>query len=130
MHDPETVKDGLACHASRNARWLHCSECGWHGKGKQPCAAAVPEAAVELIDKLRAQVPKWISVCERLPETTGYYLCYVERYDVIDVIHYSTKNKAFNSWDENFSPDCVIAVTHWMPLPEPPKDDDNADQSR
>ena len=123
MQTIDNIKKGLACHAQDRSYMLPCSDCDYHGQGLPHCRKAVHEDASAMLEQLAAQVPKWISVEERLPEYTGYFLCYVERYDVIDVIHYSARNKAFNAWDENFSPDCVIAVTHWMPLPEPPKEE-------
>jgi hypothetical protein len=49
-----------------------------------------------------AAAPKWISVKERLPE------------DGIEVLFYSPKTE-INC--------CFVGdVTHWMPLPEPPKE--------
>lgn len=58
---------------------------------------------------------KWISVAERLPEESGEYLVYCGEYDGICVLYYEilkTKSKLRSKWKE---------VTHWMPLPEPPK---------
>ena len=58
---------------------------------------------------------EWISVKERLPEESGDYLVYCGEYDGICVLHYEvlkTKGKWGSKWKE---------VTHWMPLPEPPK---------
>ena len=60
-------------------------------------------------------VQKWIPVTERLPEEDGYYLVYCGEYDGICVIYYEnlvTKGKWMCKWKE---------VTHWMPLPEPPR---------
>ena len=58
---------------------------------------------------------EWISVEERLPETEGKYLVCTANGNIgvgnfID--YYGTgKRLCFDTW----------AVTHWMPLPEPPK---------
>ena len=54
---------------------------------------------------------KWIPVTERLPEEDGDYLVYCGEYDGICVLYYK-KGKWRSKWKE---------VTHWMPLPEPPK---------
>ena len=62
-------------------------------------------------------IQKWIPVSERLPEESGEYLTYCGEYDGICVIYYEilkTKNKWITKWKE---------VTHWMPLPEPPKEE-------
>lgn len=59
---------------------------------------------------------EWISVEERLPERTGKYLVftYNGRLYIGDFIdHYCDGNPQFDDYK----------VTHWMPLPEPPKKD-------
>ena len=55
---------------------------------------------------------KWISVEERLPERNGRYLthCDVEGQTLVCIL-YCCKVGGFNEG----------TVTHWMPLPEPPK---------
>ena len=70
-----------------------------------------------------AQIPKWISVDERLPETDSVVLCFC-RAHLVEMLM--------------FAEDCWIGagglwskteymkdyVTYWMPLPEPPKEVD------
>lgn len=68
---------------------------------------------------------EWISARERLPEESGMYLVFTYRGNRT-VLDYSERHKTFNSFD-SFSTEeaneVAIAVTHWMPLPEPPKTD-------
>ena len=71
------------------------------------------------IERLKKQ-NKWISVEERLPEKSGDVLCYKK--NGISVLPYSHKHKAFNAYDSSYSAEYVIPVTHWMPLPKPPKE--------
>jgi hypothetical protein len=68
---------------------------------------------------------KWISVKDRLPEENDYFLCYrtniyrgkeISLYEVLEFI------EKFKVWRGNGYPN-TEDVTHWMPLPEPPKDD-------
>ena len=59
-------------------------------------------------------VQEWISVKDRLPEEDGYYLCYVESF-VFQGSHFITLLNFYVG--EGFGD----VVTHWMPLPEPPK---------
>jgi hypothetical protein len=73
--------------------------------------------------------PKWIPVSERLPEKgqSGVFpddsinvLVYREYYDEIRVGHYDYH------WNEFYTVDDLLMghVTHWMPLPNPPKEVD------
>ena len=60
-------------------------------------------------------VQEWIPVSERLPKESGEYIVYCGEYDGICVLYYEilkTKGKWGTKWKE---------ITHWMPLPEPPK---------
>jgi hypothetical protein len=63
---------------------------------------------------------KWIPVTERLPEQDGWYIVYTKnkgdtarRFNKAQYYHYSWHGNG-GRWDN---------VTHWMPLPEPPKRD-------
>lgn len=68
-------------------------------------------------------VQLWIPVTERLPETTGKYLV------AKDGVHGSTIGT--NWYFVPCPPDGMGGwnseeiITHWMPLPEPPKEDRN-----
>lgn len=75
-------------------------------------------------------MPQWISVKERLPERNGEYIVTAcdegEPYDEIiwndTVVVWAEYYKGCWIWEENnteYSLDGI--VTHWMPLPEPPK---------
>ena len=68
---------------------------------------------------------EWISVDDRLPEKSGHYM----------VVHQTTsirKNKSSSvdtdRYDENentwefFKSGIMQEVTHWMPLPKPPRE--------
>lgn len=86
--------------------------------------------ALERVQQLEAQVTKWISVEERLPEDDVDVLVYIaskkENVDSVTAItHYTHSMYGYNIegwcsprqycfWDRE--------VTHWMPLPEPPKE--------
>ena len=71
--------------------------------------------------------PRWISVDERLPEKTGHYLTVIdcEKGKWVEV---NTFDSCVHQWAHDlFHGQCIEDatpfVTHWMPLPEPPKED-------
>lgn len=94
------------------------------------------------ISSLREQ-PRWISVEERLPEKDGDYFCYcpvlniggkdIPRYEVYgftlhaeefyDLKMTGHKGVAWYWYDGEYGYCATKAVTHWMPLPEPPKEE-------
>ena len=59
---------------------------------------------------------EWISVEDRLPEKDGKYIVCTARGSV-----YCTRFKAYGKIG-NFQTDINTHITHWMPLPEPPKE--------
>ena len=85
----------------------------------EPRAKDVLNDAADAIEELLAAVPHWISVEERLPENGKFVL--VSDGDDIDT---ACRYKALTPDEvETFFWDSVLEVTHWMPLPEPPKED-------
>ena len=62
---------------------------------------------------------KWIPVTERLPEdSSGVILCTRSR--IVGVGFY---DKDTRNWVQHYSGGGIcVEVTHWMPLPEPPKE--------
>ena len=100
----------------------------------------------DIIRQLEAQVPKWISVKERLPEgedpvlilvkETEHYGLNKEKRKVYfcQYLAYWDGDEWFTAWcngcrkisdtaKEPYADD--YEVTHWMPLPEPPKEGNN-----
>lgn len=58
-------------------------------------------------------VSGWIPVSERMPENDGAYLCWDNRY-------VTTYAFIFGAWQANQF--VAKNITHWMPLPNPPKE--------
>ena len=66
-------------------------------------------------------IQKWIPVTERLPDTSSMYIVTVEKlYGITysDVAYFDALSKKWGTNTHHYSCD---KVTHWMPLPEPPK---------
>ena len=116
----------------RRIKEIHCAECdSYHGVR---CRACWVDDTLDYIDSEPAAdvatVQEWISVTDRLPDKDG---CYIVTacdegcscgdgiwYDtvVIEAEHY----KGEWSWNENGTEyDITDLVTHWMPMPNPPK---------
>ena len=74
------------------------------------------------IAKLREKVPQWISVKERLPidRLKKYLVAFRDANgSIVDMARYFPSDGwTCDNWDV---PQDLI--THWMPLPEPPKED-------
>lgn len=73
------------------------------------------------IDRLRAEVDRlkrggWISVEERLPDEESHFIV-ADQYGNVFYSEYD-EGGFWLDWDQE--PDSV--VTHWQPLPEPPKE--------
>ena len=64
---------------------------------------------------------EWISVKDRLPERSGNYL-------VVEELKSGGKLTFMRWFNSNIPTEFTYSphVTHWMPLPEPPKEDDHA----
>jgi hypothetical protein len=118
---PEQIKIGLRCSGSRGN--VKCGECAYcMGQfGDEDCnyeCDQIDNDALALIEHLEAQQPKWVSVKERLPEEPGEVL--ITLYGRAATAWYYRDGKfetrSSRVWDAGLS------VTHWMPLPEPPKE--------
>ena len=91
------------------------------------CAEATTNCIAELqeqIAELRS-MQKWIPVTERLPERNDDVLCYRGNHIgvLMDVYTYIGDDK----WDDTYGNRIYTddeGITHWMPLPEPPKEGD------
>lgn len=74
---------------------------------------------------------QWISVKDRLPRkwrkdgssVSIYYLIYEPEFDDVDVGVYDGEN---DCW---YSRGLTVTVTHWMPLPEKPKEINNGNKT-
>jgi len=80
--------------------------------------------AADAIEELLAAAPRWISVEERLPEKHVEVLICTEDYGKNELgfatVAVWDGSEWIETWDRQKS---VHYVSHWMPLPEPPKED-------
>lgn len=65
--------------------------------------------------------PNWISVEDELPKEQDWYLCYNDVEDGSEVLHWEGDG---NVWMDNDWHYKSKEITHWMPLPQPPRKED------
>lgn len=127
MKMPDEIKKGLeACVAGECNGKGH--KCPYRDEGE--CTSTLAKDALAYIQQLKAKVPKWISVEDRLPERHGQ-MC-VGLYNQ----HGAPRSILFShvfTWyafgdngyvnGPHFSDEGLdgLKVWYWMPLPEPPK---------
>ena len=81
---------------------------------------------VEQISQLESLAPRWISVEERLPEVDKRYDGY--EYSAELLVYDGLRRRAAyychtsGVWYDSRYEDDTFEVTHWMPMPEPPKE--------
>lgn len=97
----------------------------------------------EAADRYKAQIPKWISVEDHLPEESGEYIVYIQMGTGVEVpdffgsddlsyvtsMYFKESQKLWlDEYDEAYNADLSLVdtandyhVTHWMPLPQKPK---------
>ena len=117
---PEEIKKGLEYCGKCNGCRGYCPYDSFEDSLEE-CTSKLAIDALALIQQLEAQVPKWISVEERLPK---------DRVSVIGFLPIESKNgvppmrEVFHTdrgwYVPAFDEHCI--VTHWIPLPEPPKE--------
>ena len=69
-------------------------------------------------------VQEWISVNDRLPENGGYVVCIAKRNPFSRFMPMVARIKK-NGWANPITEQYISEVTHWMPLPQPPKGETN-----
>ena len=101
---------------------LECSECEY--SDRTPCFAermadVLIAHGVTFADVPDNNVGKWIPVSERLPDDSGnVILC--TRSKIVGAGFY---DKTTKNWVQHYSGGGIcVEVTHWMPMPEPPKE--------
>ena len=119
-------------------RHLYCENCARrkNGKGKfvydigdAPCRACDIMDVLDAVEDFPAadvRPVKWIPVTERLPEKMQYVLVRYQNNDMA-VASWFGGDEHIRFWramtDEGWCADCDTEPTHWMPLPEPPKEE-------
>lgn len=112
----------------KTARTIICELCN-ELYPDDPCEPADCDW-LRMLEEDAASVPQWISVKDRLPDVAGMYIvtacdewCSHGEgiwYDTVVVV--AEYSGGCWNWNDNGTDyDIDDLVTHWMPLPEPPK---------
>ena len=65
-------------------------------------------------------VQEWISVYDELPEVGGYVVCIAKRNPFSRFMPMVARIEK-NGWVNPITEQYISEVTHWMPIPQPPK---------
>ena len=65
-------------------------------------------------------VQEWIAVKDRLPEAGGYVVCIAKRNPFSRFMPMVARIEK-NGWVNPITEQYILEVTHWMPIPQPPK---------
>ena len=117
MKTPEEIKKALECCSDADGFDGDCIKCPY--KGEQWCGDKSKIDALAYIQQLEATQPKWISVDDDLPAhvITPCLIYADEHIEIADWSH----DKYELAWWFFVDGEYETGVTHWMPLPEPPK---------
>ena len=69
-------------------------------------------------------VQEWIPVTDRLPEVGGYVVCIAKRNPFSRFMPMVARIEK-NGWVNPITEQYISEVTHWMPIPQPPKGGEN-----
>ena len=101
---------------------LFCGDYGINGCDRCKYNTEVMCSAYACADHLivgGVTIQRWISVTERLPAPDERVLaCTCNKVLAVGRVH-------GGRWVVSWNNDCLPSVTHWMPLPEAPKEDED-----
>ena len=78
------------------------------------------EAVADYLLDSGVTVQEWISVDDELPEVYGYVVCIAKRNPFSRFMPMVARIEK-NGWVNPITEQYISEVTHWMPMPNPPK---------
>ena len=72
------------------------------------------------MEKTGVTVQEWISVNDMMPEAGGYVVCIAKRNPFSRFMPIVARIEK-NGWVNPITEQYISEVTHWMPMPQPPK---------
>lgn len=93
-----------------------------YGRQMYCSTQATADCFAELEEIVERTMPKWISVKERLPEDRHSVLVYCPYNKCIYTAYYEDFNDEWYYFGCGGRIEVYYTVSHWMPLPESPKE--------
>ena len=130
MKTPEEIKFRLEwlAHPCSEVTY-NCDKCRYKDICDNTYSCDVSKEALSLIAQLEEATPRWISVKDRMPNPYQHVIVHVrhtekwrenaapsEQWNVVEEDCWLG-----DGWEVNADDD-IHEITHWMPLPEPPKE--------
>lgn len=115
MKTSEEIKRGLECCAGA----ARCKDCPYYSDNAASCGRNKNRDALAYIQQMEVALPRWISVDERLPERPDTVL--INLFGLVNIAWYCGDGKFGTPSGLMFEDE---GVTHWMPLPQPPKEEE------
>ena len=84
------------------------------------CARHWAEVIADGLIEHGVTVQEWISVDDEFPEVGGYVVCIAKRNPFSRLMPMVARIEK-NGWVNPITEQYISEVTHWMPLPNPPK---------
>ena len=78
------------------------------------------EAVADYLLDSGVTVQEWISVKDMMPEVGGYVVCIAKRNPFSRFMPMVARIEK-NGWVNPITEQYISEVTHWMPIPQPPK---------
>ena len=99
-----------------------CDGCPYkkYSSGNGECYEEYKNDKFVKMEKTGVTVQEWISVKDRLPEAGGYVVCIAKRNPFSRFMPMVARIEK-NGWVNPITEQYISEVTHWMPLPNPPK---------
>ena len=98
-----------------------CDDCVYH-ENEEACIQHLKATMADhLISNGVGFLPKWIPVTERLPERFGSFAVVVKKLGGKMYSDFADYDPYEERWSTSLVRGIEDIVTHWMPLPQPPK---------
>ena len=90
-------------------------------KRNDPEAGSFTEYLADFLINNGVTVQEWVSVKDRIPEAGRYVVCVAKRNPFSRFMPMLARIEK-NGWVNPITEQYISEVTHWMPLPQPPKE--------